>query len=93
MSERHRLEIEFCAVCKFQGRAFFLARELYDQRPDLFDEIALLPVSGGAFNVSYDGALVWDYRAQGGFPDPKTIREAILDATGQRATPERHLRP
>jgi selenoprotein W-related protein len=90
MSERHRLEIEFCQVCKFGGRAFFLARELYDQRPDLADEIVLIPSSGGAFTVRYDGDVMWDYKAQGGFPDPKDIREAVLAASGRPATPKRH---
>ena len=32
--DRSRLEIEFCQVCKFHGRAFWLARELYDHASD-----------------------------------------------------------
>ena len=90
MSERHRLEIEFCQVCKFGGRAFWLARELYDQRPDLADEIVLIPSSGGAFTVRYDGDVMWDYKAQAGFPDPKDIREAVLAASGRPPTAKRH---
>lgn len=90
MSEPRDLEIEFCAVCKFQGRAFWLARELYDQRPDLFTTINLVPSDGGAFFVRYGGAVVWDYRAQGGFPEPKAIREAILALSGRPPTPARH---
>jgi selenoprotein W-related protein len=87
---RHRLEIEFCQVCKFGGRAFWLARELFDQRPDLADEIVLIPSSGGAFTVRIDGDELWDYKRQGGFPEPKEIREAVLAATGRDATPPRH---
>jgi selenoprotein W-related protein len=87
---RHRIEIEFCAVCKFQGRAFWLARELYDQRPDLADEYVLVPVTGGAFTVRYDGDVVFDYRAEGRFPEPKEVREAVLAASGRPATPPRH---
>ena len=90
MPERHRLEVEFCQVCKFHGRAFWLLRELYDQRPDLADEYVLVPSSGGAFTVRYDGAVVWDYREQGGFPDPKDVREAVLAASGRPPTPKRH---
>ncbi|HLB22958.1 MAG TPA: Rdx family protein [Dehalococcoidia bacterium] len=87
---KHRLEIEFCQVCKFGGRAFFLARELFDQRPDLADEIVLVPSSGGAFTVRFDGQVLWDYKLQGGFPDPKEIREAALAASGRPQTPPRH---
>jgi selT/selW/selH-like putative selenoprotein len=89
-STRHRLEIEFCQACKFGGRAFFLARELFDQRPDLVDEIVLVPSSGGAFTVRFDGDVVWDYKERGGFPEPKQIREAILALRAEPPTPPRH---
>jgi selenoprotein W-related protein len=90
MSERHRLEIEFCQVCKFHGRAFWLARELYDQRPDLADEWVLIPSSGGAFTVRFDGEVVFDYKREGRFPDPKDVRDAVLAASGKPPTPKRH---
>jgi selenoprotein W-related protein len=90
MSDRHRLEIEFCQVCKFHGRAFWLARELYDQRPDLADEWVLIPSSGGAFTVRFDGEVVFDYKREGRFPDPKDVREAVLAASGKPPTPKRH---
>jgi len=90
MAERHRIEIEFCRVCKFQGRAFFLARELYDQRPDLADEWVLIPSSGGAFTVRYNGQVVFDYKQAGHFPEPKEVREAVLAASGRPPTPPRH---
>jgi selenoprotein W-related protein len=90
MTERHRIEIEFCQVCKFQGRAFWLARELYDQRPDLADEWTLVPSSGGAFTVRFDGNVVFDYKEADRFPEPKEVREAILAISGKDPTPPRH---
>lgn len=90
MSDRHRLEIEFCQVCKFQGRAFWLLRELYDQRADLADEWVLLPSNNGAFTVRFDGDVVFDYKAEKRFPEPKDVREAILSASGKPPTPPRH---
>ena len=88
--QRRRLEIEFCIVCKFHGRAFWLARELMDQRPDLADEFVLVPSSDGAFTVRFDGHVLWDYKQAGRFPEPKEIREAALAASGRPATPPRH---
>jgi selenoprotein W-related protein len=88
--EKHRLEIEFCQVCKFQGRAFWLARELYDQRPDLADEWVLVPSSGGAFLVRFDSHVVFDYKKEHRFPEPKEVRETILQLTGKPPTPPRH---
>jgi selenoprotein W-related protein len=91
MSEqRHRLEVEFCTACKFQGRAFWLVRELFDQRPDLADEWVLVPSSGGVFAVRYDGQTVWDYATAGHFPEPKDVREAVLAASGRPPTPKAH---
>jgi len=89
-TERHRLEIEFCVQCKFQGRAFFLARELYDQRPDLIDEISLVPATDGSFSVRYDGSTIFDYHAEHRFPDPKEVRESMLALRGMAPTPRRH---
>jgi selenoprotein W-related protein len=86
----HRLEIEFCQVCKFGGRAFWLARELFDQRPDLFEEITLLPAKNGAFTVRFEGEVIWDYKQEGRFPEPKELREAALRAAGLPPTPPRH---
>jgi selenoprotein W-related protein len=87
---KHRLEIEFCLVCKFQGRALWIARELIDQRPDLADEFVLVPSSNGAFTVRYDGEVIFDYRERGRFPEPKEVREAVLAASGRPPTPKRH---
>ena len=87
---KHRVEIEFCLVCKFQGRALWIARELIDQRPDLADEFVLVPSSNGAFTVRYDGEVVFDYREAGRFPEPKEVREAVLAASGRPPTPKRH---
>ena len=77
-----RLEIEFCTKCRFQGRAFWLARELFDVVPELVGEIALIPSSGGVFTVRYNGANVWELASSGRFPEPKDIREAMLAAAG-----------
>jgi selenoprotein W-related protein len=87
---KHRLEIEFCTTCKFQGRAFWLARELFDARPDLADELVLVPSSGGVFVVRFDGETIWDYAAAGRFPEPKEVREVALSASGRPPTPRRH---
>lgn len=88
--ERRRIEIEFCTACKFQGRAFWLARELFDARPDLATEFALIPSSGGVFIVRYNGKAVWDYAEQGRFPEPKDVREAVLAASGLPPSPRPH---
>ena len=80
--QQPRLEIEFCTKCRFQGRAFWMARELLDVVPETIGEVALVPSSGGVFTVRYGSAIVWDLATNGRFPEPKDIREAMLAAAG-----------
>jgi selenoprotein W-related protein len=80
--EKPRLEIEFCTKCRFQGRAFWMARELFDVVPEIVGEIALVPSSGGVFTVRYGGAIVWELATNGRFPEPKDIRELMLTSAG-----------
>jgi len=89
-TERHRLEIEFCTQCRFQGRAFWMARELFDQVPELGGEIVLIPATGGVFIVRFDGEVVADYKTTGRFPEPKDVREAMLAASGRPPRPRSH---
>jgi selT/selW/selH-like putative selenoprotein len=77
-------------TCKFQGRAFWLARELLDSRADIAKEIVLVPSSGGVFAVRYDGATIWDIKDAGRFPEPKDVREAVLAASGRPPTQRPH---
>lgn len=88
--EKPRLEIEFCTKCRFQGRAFWMARELFDVVPEIVGEIALVPSSGGVFTVRYGGAIVWELATNGRFPEPKDIREAMLAATGMPPREKHH---
>ncbi len=60
-----------------------MARELFDVVPELIDEIALRPSSGGVFTVRYGEATVWELATAGRFPEPKDIREAMLAAARQ----------
>lgn len=89
-NEKRRLEIEFCTKCRFQGRAFWMARELFDVVPETVSEIALLPSSGGVFTVRYGGAVIWELASAGRFPEPKDIREAMLASAGLPPRPRSH---
>ncbi len=89
-NEKHRLEIEFCTKCRFQGRAFWMVRELFDVVPETVSEIALVPSSGGVFTVRYGGMVIWELASVGRFPEPKDIREAILASAGLPPRPRSH---
>ena len=88
--EKRRLEIEFCTKCRFQGRAFWMARELFDVIPETVLEIALVPSAGGVFTVRYGGEVIWELASAGRFPEPKDIREAMLASAGLPPRPRSH---
>ena len=60
-------------------RATYLAQELLTTFEGDLGEVALVPGSGGVFDVRLDGDRVWSRAVQGGFPDPKAVKQAVRD--------------
>lgn len=58
-------------------RAASLAEILKDKYKDDLSAVDIVPSSGGAFEVSVDGDLVYSKLKTGRFPDPKEVTEAI----------------
>ena len=42
-------------------------------------EVALQPGTGGIFEISCDGTLIWERKRDGGFPGPKELKQRIRD--------------
>lgn len=42
-------------------------------------EVALVPGTGGVFRIEYEGQTLWDRKADGGFPDAKTLKQRVRD--------------
>jgi selenoprotein W-related protein len=82
-----RVEIEYCTQCRWLLRAGWTAQELLTTFPAELGEVALVPGSGGVFDVRVDGEAVWSRKAEGGFPDLPELKRVIRD----RVAPSRHL--
>jgi selenoprotein W-related protein len=82
-----RVQIHFCMQCRWFLRAGWYASELLSTFGQDLGEIALVPGTGGVFQVHVDGVLVWDRAAQGGFPEAKELKQLVRD----RIDPERSL--
>ena len=78
--------IVYCTQCQWLLRAAWMAQELLSTFSTDLGEVALQPGTGGVFQVSCDGELLWDRKRDGGFPDAKTLQAA-------RARPDRSLAP
>lgn len=87
MSKTPRLEIEYCSQCRFILRAAWFAQELLMTFGEDLGEVALIPGSGGIFEVRLDGELLWNKKQQGRYPEPKEIKQLVRD----RIDPERDL--
>jgi selenoprotein W-related protein len=82
-----RLEIEFCTQCRWLLRAGWTAQELLTTFQDEIGEVALIPGTGGVFEVRVDGATVWSRRGEGRFPELAELKQRVRDVIA----PEREL--
>lgn len=88
MEHLPRVEIQYCTGCRWLLRAGWMAQELLSTFEGELGEVALIPDStGGAFEITIDGQLVWSRRDQGRFPEPKELKQRVRDLVA----PERDL--
>nr|POF15484.1 hypothetical protein CFP56_48679 [Quercus suber] len=90
-----RVAITFCTQCKWMLRAAYFGQELLSTFGSAIGEIALIPATGGLFQVNVthrvttdvDGngqasvkeVLLWDRKAKGGFPETKVLKQLVRD--------------
>lgn len=79
--------ITYCTQCRWLLRAGWTAQELLVTFEDELGGVALIPGTGGVFDVTVDGALVWSRKSEGRFPELKELKQRIRD----RVAPERPL--
>ncbi|HEU4387936.1 MAG TPA: SelT/SelW/SelH family protein [Blastocatellia bacterium] len=82
-----RIEIEYCTQCRWLLRAAWMAQELLTTFETDLREVALVPGTGGIFEVRLDGETVFSRKEQGRFPESKELKQLIRD----RVSPERDL--
>lgn len=87
MAVKPRVEIEYCSQCRFVLRAGWFVQELLFTFGEELGEVALIPGSGGIFEVRLDGERLWNKKEAGRFPEPKEIKQLIRD----RIAPGRDL--
>jgi selenoprotein W-related protein len=82
-----RVEIEYCTQCRWLLRAGWMAQELLTTFPADVGEVALVPGSGGVFEVRVDGETIWSRAERGAFPELPELKRLVRD----RVAPGRHL--
>lgn len=76
---KHRVEIHYCTQCRWLLRAAWMAQELLTTFEAEIGELALVPATGGTFEVRVDGDLLWSRRAEGRFPEIKELKQRLRD--------------
>ena len=81
-----RLEIEYCTQCRWLLRAAWTAQELLTTFQLQLGEVALVPGTGGVFEIRLDDETIWSRKASG-FPDLAELKRLVRD----RVAPGRDL--
>ncbi len=79
MNNRPRIEIEYCTQCRWLLRAAWMAQELLTTFEEELGEVALIPGTGGVFNVRVKEKSVWSRERQGRFPEVKELKQLVRD--------------
>ena len=84
---RPRITITYCTQCQWLLRAAWMAQELLSTFGPDIGEVALVPGTGGVFEIACNGEPIWDRRTDGGFPEAKVLKQRVRD----QVWPERGL--
>ena len=82
-----RVEIEFCTQCRWLLRAGWTAQELLTTFQDEIGEVALIPGTGGVFEVRVDGRVIWSRKGEGRHAELTELKQRLRDVIA----PEREL--
>ncbi len=74
-----RLEIRYCTKCRFLLRAAWLAQELLTTFEQELGEVALVPASGGIFEIALDGETIATNRDTKRMPEASEVKRLLRD--------------
>lgn len=81
------LSITYCTQCNWLLRSAWMAQEVLSTFAQEMGQVALVPGTGGIFEIHIDGQLVWERKRDGGFPDVRALKQIVRD----RIDPDRDL--
>lgn len=84
---RPAITFTYCTQCNWMLRTAWMAQELLSTFGQDIGSVTLIPSTGGIFQVTLDGVLIWDRKENGGFPDVKQLKQMVRD----HVWPERDL--
>ena len=76
---RPRIAITYCTQCSWLLRSAWMAQELLSTFGTDLAEVALVPGTGGVFEIACDGETIWERKRDGGFPEAKVLKQRVRD--------------
>ena len=76
---QNHITIEYCTMCRWTLRAFWMAQELLQTFPDEIQEMRLRPATGGIYNIYVNDELLFSRKGEGRFPDIKELKQMVRD--------------
>lgn len=74
-----RIEINYCTQCRWLMRAAWMAQELLVTFEGEIGEVALVPGTGGVFDVRLNGELIFSRKEAERFPESKELKQLVRD--------------
>jgi len=74
-----RVEIVYCRQCRWLMRAAWMGQELLTTFEEDLGEVALIPSTGGMFEVRLGDTVIWSRKVEGGFPEIKVLKQRLRD--------------
>jgi selenoprotein W-related protein len=84
---KHTLEVHYCTQCHWLLRASWIAQELLSTFDGDLESLTLRPGTGGVFDLTLDGQLLWSRKGEGRFPDISELKQRLRN----RIDPARDL--
>ena len=78
MTKPH-LSITYCTQCNWLLRSSWMASEVLSTFSTEMGGVTLVPGTGGIFEITLDGTLIWERKRDGGFPDVKQLKQRVRD--------------
>lgn len=73
------ITLHYCTQCNWMLRSAWMAQELLQTFSDDLSAVTLQPGTGGVFEISVDGQVIWERKRDGGFPDAVTLKQRVRD--------------
>ena len=87
MKTGNKIEIIYCKQCRWLMRSTWMAQEILATFDEELAEVALIPGTGGIFEIKVNNKLLWSLKNEGRFPDIKELKKLLRD----KIAPEKSL--